>query len=85
MTDQPSTQERVREIRPGASRRSVIAERVATARCRRPHRDTDPCEDLRLGPEEALYVGEPTVHIPGCMGCAVYGHDRCTCEGTGHD
>lgn len=19
------------------------------------------------------------VHIPGCMGCAVYGHERCTC------
>lgn len=20
------------------------------------------------------------VHIPGCMGCAVYGHSRCTCS-----
>lgn len=20
------------------------------------------------------------VHIPGCYGCAVYGHRRCTCE-----
>ncbi len=19
-------------------------------------------------------------HIPGCMGCAVYGHHRCTCK-----
>jgi hypothetical protein len=22
------------------------------------------------------------VHIPGCWGCAVYGHWRCTCQGT---
>ncbi len=21
------------------------------------------------------------VHIPGCMGCAAMGHDRCTCAG----
>ena len=20
------------------------------------------------------------VHVPGCMGCAVYGHSRCTCS-----
>lgn len=19
------------------------------------------------------------IHIPGCMGCAVYGHEQCTC------
>lgn len=22
------------------------------------------------------------IHIPGCMGCAVYGHYACTCERT---
>ena len=20
------------------------------------------------------------VHIPGCWGCTIYGHDRCTCR-----
>ena len=25
------------------------------------------------------------VHIPGCIGCAVYGHSRCTCTRRSRD
>ena len=26
------------------------------------------------------YDGGEKYHIPGCMGCAVSGHDACTCD-----
>lgn len=32
--------------------------------------------DYRAGKWCYNYKG---VHIPGCIGCAVYGHERCTC------
>lgn len=83
------TGEKVVEIRPGAAKRAPIAEKVARARCDRPHKDPDPCYDIQVPvmiddprwamPRESKTETE-TVHIPGCMGCAVYGHERCCCH-----
>lgn len=36
----------------------------------------DKVTDYRSGKRCYTWRG---YHIPGCIGCAVYGHDRCTC------
>jgi len=37
-------------------------------------RSTRKCYTIYSGPDRG-------VHIPGCMGCAVFGHYACTCSG----
>ena len=32
------------------------------------------CYTIRSGPDKGI-------HIPGCMGCAVFDHHACTCDG----
>lgn len=43
----------------------------------------DPCYDLPVEADGFLFFEHTMIHIPGCMGCAVYGHERCTCPADG--
>jgi len=43
---------------------------------RSPSRHQEVDTDYRAGKRCYTYQGH---HIPGCMGCAVYGHAQCTC------